>query len=55
MELWFSLIMPVALRCIELSEGAAIEKREDKHLKWVTYGSSIRGCLKRFDRRILLG
>ena len=43
-ELWFSPAMPVTLRSIELSEGAAVGKSEDKRLKWVTYGSSISHC-----------
>ena len=43
-ELWLSPAMPVALRSIELSEGADIEKSADKRLKWVTYGSSITHC-----------
>ena len=43
-ELWLSPAMPVALRGIELSEGAAVGKSEDKRLKWVTYGSSISHC-----------
>ena len=43
-EVWLSPAMPVALRGLELSEGAGIEKSEDRRLKWVTYGSSISHC-----------
>jgi len=43
-ELWPSMSMPLALRSMELSAGADIEKSEDKRRKWVTYGSSITHC-----------
>jgi len=43
-ELWLSPAMPVALRSVELNEGARLEKSVDNGLKWVTYGSSITHC-----------
>ena len=43
-ELWLSPAMPVALRGLELSEGARLEKSEDTRPRWVTYGSSITHC-----------
>ena len=44
LELWLSPAMPVALRHIELPDGARSAKSEDPRLKWVAYGSSITHC-----------
>lgn len=43
-EVWFPPTVPVAMRHLELPDGADIVLRTDDRPKWVTYGSSITHC-----------
>jgi lysophospholipase L1-like esterase len=43
-EVWLSPTVPVAVRHLELPDGADIIETTDDRLKWVTYGSSITHC-----------
>lgn len=43
-ELWLPQFGPFRLRALEIASGARIERHDDRHPRWITYGSSITHC-----------